>query len=135
MSDEAITQQLGADTDLLMLPDDWLDNESQSIQQKMALMAEELDRILIAKRVKRVLQQENRVAVRYMELDENGQPTGIVVKICTLPEALLLLENHRNDPNVPSDVARDNANQQIVVWRRDGYDVENSKKIRRRQKD
>lgn len=132
MPDETIVEQLGEDTDLLLSPDDWLDNESQSIQQKMALMADELDRILIAKRIKRRLQQENRVAVRYMTRDEDGNPTGEKVLICTIQEALALLERDKKDPNVPPDIAQSNARTHVAVWRRDGYDIEGSKRVRPR---
>jgi len=43
---------LGDDADLLLKPDDWLENHRVGIQQKMALLADELRSILLAQHEK-----------------------------------------------------------------------------------
>lgn len=134
MADEvAIIAELGDDADLLLAPDEWLENERRSLQQKLSLIAEELDDILRAQRIKRQLQQRNLVAVRCIE-KEGGQPSDVIIKICSIPDALSRLAAERCDQMIPADIARDNAEQQIVTWRADGYDVDIAERLSNRRR-
>lgn len=131
MSNELMIElELGEDVDLLLEPDEWLDNHRLSIQQRMAMMADELDRILAAQRIKEELQQTNMVAVRHIERNEEGEPDTSIC-ICPLPAALDILENDCKDPEIPSSISSMNAHQQMKVWQQDGYDVKGSNDLRR----
>ena len=47
-----IISELGEDADLVLKPDDWLENHRVSLQQKMSLIADELQAVLSAQRTK-----------------------------------------------------------------------------------
>ncbi len=128
----AIMNEIGDDAELLLVPDEWLENQRLYIQQKMALMAERLDGVLTAQRVKRQLQQSNLVAIRCVE-KHNGQPSDIIIKVCPITEALTRLSDEKRDPTIPSDVSDENAKQQICVWRSDGYDIDTIERFNKRQ--
>lgn len=118
------------DTDLLLAPDEWLENQRIALQQKLALLAQELDGVLTAQRIKGQLQQRNMVAVRCVEKSD-GTPRDIIIQVCPVPDAILRLEEEKNDPAIPRDVSEDNARQQFATWRADGYDLEASRKLRK----
>lgn len=126
----SIINELGDDTDLLLAPDAWLENQRITLQQRLSLLAEQLDGILVAQRIKGQLQQRNLVAVRYIE-KTNDVPSDIVIKVCPITDALAQLDNDQRDQTIPSDVSENSARQQIGVWRSDGYDVETTALLNR----
>ena len=119
----SIMSELGDNASLLLMPDAWLENQRTDIQQKMALLAEELGDILTAQRIKCQLQQSNLVAVRHI-VRSNGIPSDIVITVSPLADAVRKLERDRSDCLVPVDISTDNARQQMNTWRMDGYDVD-----------
>lgn len=135
MTDElTIMAELGEDTELLLAPDEWLENQRVALQQKLSLIADELNGVLTAQRIKGQLQQRNMVAVRCVEKCD-GQPRDIIIQVCPVPDAIARLERERKDPTIPADVSDENARQQLETWRADGYDIEASRRLRRRNKD
>jgi len=134
MADElTIMAELGEDTDLLLTPDEWLENQRLCLQQNMSLLAEQLDAVLVAQRIKRQLQQRNLVAVRCVE-KENGTPRDVIIKICPVTDAIARLDDERNDPTIPADVSGDNRDQQLDTWRADGYDIAAAKRLSQRKR-
>jgi hypothetical protein len=124
-----IMADLGADADLLLTPDSYLESRRQSLQQRLAMIADELDSVLKAQALKTDMQQQNLVPVRCVEFDAQGQP-DVVIRIYPLPDAIAVLEKQRRDPDIPDGLADDNHCQQLQVWENDGYDVRAARRLR-----
>ncbi len=131
MADElAIMMELGDSTHLVLYTDTWLENERVCLQQQLSEVAERLDGILAAQRVKGRLQQRNLVAVRCVEKSD-GMPSDVILKVCPVGDAAIRLETELSDNTIPEDISDMNYRQQIDTWTADGYDVPTSKNIGR----
>ena len=119
--DTLMLAELGQDAELLLMPDAWLENERVALQQQLSLLVEQLKPILTAQKFKIQLQQRNRVAVRVIEKTA-GQP-DVAIVVAPINDAVKLLERDKRDPTIPADVSQENADQQLALWRKDGYDV------------
>jgi len=125
-----IVADLGADADLLLTPDAYLESRRQTLQQQLALIADELDSILKAQALKTDMQQQNLVPVRCVEYDSQGRP-DIVIRIYPLPDAIAVLDQQRRQADIPTGLADDNHRQHLQTWASDGYDVPGARRLRK----
>lgn len=107
---------LGTDADLLARQDSWLEQKRRMVSSELDDLINELRAIQLAQRIKRTLQQKNMVAVLKNSNDELG------IKIMHLPAALQELDSTRKTDRLNA-----------AVWQSDGYDLPNSKKLRKRK--
>ena len=127
MSNTTIAE-LGDDTDLLLFPDQWLENHRIDLQSRMAELADQLNAVLIAQRFKSYLQQKNMVAICCLNRTATGTPISIIIEIMPLPDAVVILDNDKQDPTAMGKV---NAEQQERTWVADGYDVSGARRLKR----
>ena len=125
----SVIADLGEEADLLLAPDEWLENQRINLQTRMSILADQLHNVLKAQKVKHELQQKNMVALRYFDKHD------MTIKFCPLTDAIKQLD--QNDPNIPKDISKMNADQQLKTWGKDGYDLIKTKKrlefLRRRR--
>lgn len=119
-----LLSDIGEDADLLLRSDDWLEQERKSVASELNDKAKELEKLLIAQRLKRALQQKNIVPVQQVLRNTENQPTDIVLKFMKLPDAIGLLEG-----NVGDTLDELNTAAQMLTWSRDGYDIPTSRSI------
>lgn len=120
-----LINEIGDDADLLTRSDEWLEESRKSTAASLDSIARELQAIQTAQRIKRMLQQQNLVAVQSIIKSTNGDIQDILVRIMSLPDALALLRASRNDT-----IDELNFAGQIVGWDSDGYDIPASAKLR-----
>jgi hypothetical protein len=117
--------ELGEDADLLTRHDDWLETQRSALQDDLEQKATELRAVLLAQRIKRLLQQKNLVAVQHLIRSSEGKVVDIVIRIMNLPDALQHLLKK------PTDTLDEvNAAGQVHGWAKDGYDIPGSKALR-----
>lgn len=134
MADEITAAvELGEDADLLLAPDEWLENKRISLQQRLSLTAKELEGVLAAQRIKGSLQQRNMVAVRCVD-KKHGVPSDIIIKFCPISDAIARLETEKEDATIPDDISSDNIRQHIDTWQSDGYDIDTVRKLRKQKR-
>lgn len=119
-----LIESLGDDAALLARSDEWLEESRRATAQKMEQLSNELRAIMLAQRVKRLLQQKNLVAVQHLLRNEEGEVKDIVIRLMNLPDALQILK--------PSEDHLDEMNRmaQLHGWNKDGYDLETSAALR-----
>ena len=117
--------ELGEDADLLTRHDDWLETQRNALQGDLEQKATELRAILLAQRIKRLLQQKNLVAVQQLIRSSEGKLVDIVIKIMNLPDALQHLLKKPVDTFDEVNIAA-----QLHGWDRNGYDIARSKSLR-----
>jgi len=120
-----LLNDIGDDADLLTRSDDWLEQERRIVASELDEKARELEKLLLAQRIKRLLQQKNLVAVQQILRTANGEMQDIIVRLMKLPEAIHLLEQCRQD--TIDDV---NTAAQLLNWNNDGYDLSTSRALR-----
>lgn len=99
-----VISDLGIHADLLTKSDQWLDERRRSIAQQTSLLLEDLRNIIMAQKVKQRIQQNNSVAVSYMQrIDGIDDRT---ISIMPLNDAIELADD-----------------SQLAMWRSDGYEV------------
>lgn len=106
--------QLHGSLDLITRTDAWLEREKISLSASIDEKVRELEKILLAMRIKIKLQQTNSVAI----IQTTTQHSGIqdqVVRIMSLPQAL---ELHKHDPNGSPWL------ENTQRFKADGYDVD-----------
>lgn len=114
-----IRYELGDDADLLVKPDQWLENHHQDLANKASRILEELESVQKAQRFKRELQQLNKVAVLLKERTDDGRLQNLAVQIMSLPDAINLINKPAGQPNYDSSSLA----AQVHTWDRDGYDI------------
>jgi hypothetical protein len=119
-----LISEIGEDADLLARSDEWLEQERKATAAELDRKAQELRALLLAQRIKRLLQQRNLVAVQQILRTADGEVRDIIIKIMNLPDALAILD-HRHDTLDEANTAA-----QILTWNRDGYDVATSAALR-----
>lgn len=120
-----ISHELGDNADLMVRPDQWLENHRQDLATRVSVMLEELESIQKALLFKRQLQQNNQVAVLLSEKDENGNTRDVAIKIMGLRDAIELLSAPKDDLDRAALTA------QFYVWNNDGYDLPGTYELRR----
>jgi hypothetical protein len=125
MSLTNLLNDIGDDADLLTRSDEWLEQERKIVASQLDDRARELEKLLLAQRIKRLLQQKNLVAVQQILRTADGEMKDIIIRLMKLPDALHLLERHRRDTIDDVNVAA-----QLMNWDYDGYDISTSRALR-----
>ena len=111
MNKLSINDELGNDIDLLTKSDRWLELQRAKVSQDLGIMLDDLRKIMAAIKIKRNLQQTNRVAVRLPD------DFGDSVEILSLREAIKTLK-------LFDEPQKSRYAPQIRLWEADGYDVQ-----------
>lgn len=119
-----LIRDLGNDADLLTRSDKWLELERHSTAQRMNELAVALRAIMLAQRIKRLMQQNNMVAVQHLLRDESGQVQDIIIRIMNLPDAMRSLDKQTDTLDAVNTAA------QMHGWRADNYDLDTAKSLR-----
>lgn len=116
--------QLGDDVPLLTRNDKWLETQRLNISKQITALSAELRVIMLAQRIKVLLEQRNLVALQHLLQDESGEVQDIIIRIMNLPDALELLK--------PSNTKLEHVNKlaQIKEWEKDGYDIDTALSLR-----
>ena len=115
-----LIKEIGDDADLLIRNDEWLEEERRITATELDQKAQELHAILLAQRIKKLLQQKNQVAVQQILRTTDGKTKDIIIKIMNLPNALRLLSS-------PLDTLDElNSAAQLINWDSDGYNLPDS---------
>jgi len=104
-----IIDELGDGAELLTKSDAYLTVLEARLGQKLTMLLHDLAQIQTAVKIKRRLQQDNRVAVK--RPIHNGRISDEVIEILPLPKAVQLAN-------------QTSYRDQINVWAADGYDVQ-----------
>lgn len=118
-------RELGTDVDLLTRHDNWLETQRHALQSDLEQKATELRAVLLAQRIKRLMQQRNLVAVQQLIRGSEGNIIDIVIRIMNLPDALQQLFDKQTDTLDAVNTAA-----QVHGWDQDGYDIQASKALR-----
>ena len=127
--DNYIIEELGQDVELLVKPDAWLENQRINLQSQLSSLADELHKVITAQRLKRTIQQTNKVAVRRPIKQENT-PLHFNVKIKPLPDAIEDLKQDTENVSLPTEITYSNEEYHLTVWKLDGYDIKRSTNMR-----
>ncbi len=119
----SLMAEIGDDADLLARSDVWLEAERRRAADNLGKAADELRAIQLAQKIKQCLQQKNLVAVQQILRDNNGEVNNIIIRIMTLPDALMILTNHDALDEL-------NTTAQLAGWTNDGYDLPTSAALR-----
>lgn len=112
--------------DLIQAPDAWLQAERTRLEHEISLLSGELHDVVAAQSVKTTLQQRNLVPAIVVGGSPDGDVCAAVI-ICPVGEAVRLLEGGLTDRTIPPSVSQSNYEQQVSLWRADGYDVDVSR--------
>lgn len=124
MSVMELINSMGSDAVLLTRNDEWLERQRLQTAQQIDQLANELRALMLAQRIKRLLQQRNLVAIQYLLKDENGSVRDIVIRLLSLPEAMQMMKPSRDRLEEVNRIT------QIKTWSEDGYDLETSAALR-----
>lgn len=118
-----LLNDIGDDAELLTRTDAWLEQERKVVAADLDGKARELEKVLLAQRIKRLLQQKNLVAVQQI-LRADGEMKDIIIRLMNLPDAIHLLDQETE--------TIDDANKasQFMTWGNDGYDICSSRALR-----
>ena len=116
--------EIGEDADLLTRSDEWLEEERRATASELDRKAQELRAVLLAQRIKKLLQQKNLVAVQQLLRTADGEMQDIIVRIMNLPDAMHLLSSRQDTLDELSTAA------QQITWNNDGYDLIRSAALR-----
>ena len=120
-----LLDDIGEDADLLTRSDEWLEQERRNVASALDERVQELEKLLIAQKIKRLLQQKNLVAVQQILRSADGEMKDIIVRLMKLPDAVHLMEQSQVDT-----LDSINAAGQFVTWDNDGYDIATSRTLR-----
>lgn len=115
----SLIQDLGEDAELILMSDKWLSQQEAFLSAELDRITAEYKSVIAAKKVKRILQNQNMIAV--------DRPAKLEIEIAKVPEVL------KNMTSINSgDIKADNA-QSIIeslgmsrilpVMLDDGYDI------------
>lgn len=116
--------ELKGELDLITKTDEWLDREKVSLSADIDEKVKELEKILLAMKVKNILQSKNMVAVKQIIKTQEGGIKDIVLRIMSLPDAIELYNKSDNHLEEVQYL------QNITAWEKDGYDIITSKALR-----
>jgi len=117
-------KEIGDDADLLTKTDAWLEINRKALAQDVDLKLKELKNILLAQKIKSLLQSKNLVAVQQLLRDNQGNLKEIIVRLMKLPDAVKLMDNSKDLADII------NAEHNLRSWNEDGYDIETSRALR-----
>jgi len=117
-------KEIGDDADLLTKTDAWLEINRKALAQDIDLKLKELKNILLAQKIKSLLQSKNLVAVQQLLRDNKGNLKEIIVRLMKLPDAVKLMDNSKDLADII------NAEHNLRSWNEDGYDIETSRALR-----
>ena len=120
-----LLDDIGEDADLLTRSDAWLEQERRNVASELDERAQELEKLLTAQRIKKLLQQKNLVAVQQILRSANGEMKEIIIRLMKLPDAVHLMEQPQVD-----FLDGVNASGQFMTWDKDGYDIQTSRSLR-----
>ena len=120
-----LLDDIGDDIDLLTRSDEWLEQERRNVASELDERARELEKLLLAQKIKRLLQQKNLVAVQQILRSTSGEIKDIIVRLMKLPDAMHLMGQSQVD--VLDSV---NTSSQFMTWDKDGYDIQTSRSLR-----
>lgn len=120
-----LLNDIGDDADLLVRSDEWLEQERKVVASQLDEKARELEKLLLAQKIKRLLQQKNLVAVQQILRTAEGEMKDIIVRLMKLPDAMHLLEERKHDT-----IDEVNTAGQFMTWDNDGYDLATSRALR-----
>lgn len=115
---------LKGELDLITKSDQWLNQEKISLSADIDEKVKDLEKILLAMKIKNMLQSKNMVAVQQIIKTSQGGIKDIVIKIMSLPDAIDLYDKSENE------IDKANYLQHIDNWAKDGYDIQLSKALR-----
>lgn len=116
---------IGEDADLLTRCDAWLEQERKIVASQLDEKARELEKLLLAQKIKKLLQQRNLVAVQQILRTAEGDMKDVIIKLMNLPDAIYLLEQQHQET-----IDKLNTTAQLTTWNDDGYDVATSRALR-----
>lgn len=119
-----LLSELKTELELITKTDQWLEQEKISLSADIDEKVKELEKILIAMKIKSMLQNKNMVAVKQIIKTANGNIKDMVIRIMSLPDAIDLCAQTDNE------IDRVNYLQHISDWAKDGYDIKLSKALR-----
>jgi Cdc6-like AAA superfamily ATPase len=120
-----LMSNIGEDADLLTRCDAWLEQERRTVASQLDEKARELEKLLLAQKIKKLLQQKNLVAVQQILRTAEGDMKDVIIKLMNLPDAIYLLEQQHQET-----IDEINTNAQTAAWAADGYDVATSRALR-----
>jgi hypothetical protein len=109
-----IIDELGDNAELLTKSDLWLSTIEIKLAQNLTILLHDLEQIQTAIKIKRRLQQNNKVAVK-RQIRNNTIPDEII-EILSLPKAVRM-------------VNQGNLSDQMGVWAADGYDIQTAQMV------
>lgn len=124
MSVMELINSMGPDAVLLTRNDDWLERQRQQTAAQMDQLANELRALMLAQRIKRLLQQKNLVAIQHLLRDEDGTIKNIVIRLLSLPEAMQMMKPSKDRLEEVGRII------QLETWAEDGYDLETAAALR-----
>lgn len=119
-----LLNELKAELELITKTDHWLEQEKISLSADIDEKVKELEKILIAMKIKSMLQNKNMVAVKQILKTTKGSIKDVIIRIMSLPDAIELV-NQAED-----ELERVNYLQHMTDWVKDGYDIKLSKALR-----
>lgn len=119
-----LLNDIGEDADLLTRSDEWLEQERTLVASQLDEKARELEKVLLAQKIKKLLQQKNLVAVQQILRTADGEMKDIIVRLMKLPDAISLIDKQQDT------VDEVNAAAQFMTWDNDGYDIATSRALR-----
>lgn len=120
-----LMNNIGEDADLLTRCDAWLEQERKIVASQLDEKARELEKLLLAQKIKKLLQQRNLVAVQQILRTAEGDMKDVIIKLMNLPDAIYLLEQQHQET-----IDKLNTTAQLTTWNDDGYDVATSRALR-----
>ena len=115
----SLIQDLGEDAELILMSDKWLSQQEAFLSAELDRITAEYKSVIAAKKVKRILQNQNMIAV--------DRPAKLEIEIAKVPEVLKNMTSMNS-----GDIKADNA-QSIIeslgmsrilpVMLDDGYDI------------
>lgn len=119
-----LLSQLGEDKDLILKTEKWLNQEKISLSADIDEKVRELEKILIAIKVKNMLQDKNMVALKQVLRNNSGAIRDIVIKIMSLPDAIDMCNKADNH------LDKNNYLRHMTEWDKEGYDIKLSADLR-----
>jgi hypothetical protein len=104
-----IIDELGDNAELLTKSDLWLSTVEAKLAQNLTLLLQDLEQVQTAIKIKRRLQQNNRVAVKRQI--RNSTIPDEIIEILPLSKAVKAAN-------------QGNLSDQVGVWAADGYDIQ-----------
>lgn len=115
----SLIQDLGEDAELILMSDKWLSQQEAFLSAELDRITAEYKSVIAAKKVKRILQNQNMIAV--------DRPAKLEIEIAKVPEVLKNMTS-MNSGDVKADDAQSiieslGMSRILPVMLDDGYDI------------